>query len=160
MLCCADWLRLISTPKILAIVLDFCWEKTKEFKSSANCVHTSFIRESVISWRSIQVLFAEKCPGMNTVSEAPILLAADRNLVSRLPQFETSIGILFISGLFFRTQILAILEAGPHTALRMPRSGELSGMALVVCFAVFMTFNKTNQLIFVETTWLIYKEEY
>ena len=67
MLCC-NWLRLISTPKILAIVLDFCWEKTKEFKSSANCVHTSFPRESVII-SSIQVFFDEKFPGMNTVTE-------------------------------------------------------------------------------------------
>ena len=66
MLCC-DWLWLISTPKILAIVLEFLLGKGKEFKSSANCVHTSFTRESVII-SSIQVLFAEKCPGMNTGS--------------------------------------------------------------------------------------------
>ena len=66
MLCC-DWLWLISTPKILAIVLEFLLGKDKEFKSSVNCVHTSFTRESVII-SSIQVLFPEKCPGMNTAS--------------------------------------------------------------------------------------------
>ena len=28
-----------------------CWEKTKEFKSYANCVHTSFTRENLSSPR-------------------------------------------------------------------------------------------------------------
>ena len=56
---------------MLAIVLEFLLGKDKriqEFlmleKQPANCVHTSITRESVMI-SSTQVLFAEKCPGMN-----------------------------------------------------------------------------------------------
>ena len=59
-----------SPPKIPAIVLEFLLGKDKRVKSFlllekqfANCVHTSFTRESVIIL-STQVLFAEKCPCM------------------------------------------------------------------------------------------------
>ena len=77
MLCC-DWLRLIFPTKILAIVprIRICWEKTKEFKSflmlekqPANCVHTIVTRESV-RILSTQVLFTEKCTGMNARSQS------------------------------------------------------------------------------------------
>ena len=37
-------------------------------KQPANCVHTSITRESVMI-SSTQVLFAEKCPGMNTEAD-------------------------------------------------------------------------------------------
>ena len=59
----------------------------------------------------------------------------------------------------------------PYTALRMPRTGEFAAMAAMaamawglqtyVCFCSFlMTFGKTYESIFVETTWLVYREEY
>ena len=70
MLCC-DWLQLIFPPKILAIVLEVLLGKGKGVqelfdaqKQSANCVHTSIPRESVMIL-SAQVLLTEKCPGMN-----------------------------------------------------------------------------------------------
>ena len=54
--------------------------------------------------------------------------------------------------------------AGPCTALRMSRTGNgCSGLrfADVRLFCSFlMTFGKNNESIFVETTWLVYREEY
>ena len=67
MLCC-HWLGLISTPKIPAIVREFLLGKDKRVQELCKLRSYSFTRESVII-SSIQVLFAEKCSGMNTASE-------------------------------------------------------------------------------------------
>ena len=89
------------------------------------------------------------------------LQSGGAQLVSRLRQFETSVS--FSTPASSSTQILAVLRAGLHTALRMPRSGEFfsvmaSNRRLFCSF--FMTYNKAYQSIFAERTWLIYKEEY
>ena len=69
-----DWVWLILSTKILAIVPEFSREETKEFKSvlmlekqPPNCVYTSITGESVMV-SSTQVLFAEKYIGMKAGS--------------------------------------------------------------------------------------------
>ena len=76
------WLRLIPPPKILAIVPEFLLRKDKRVQELCKLGHTSFTRESVII-SSIQVLVAEKCPGMNAGTDSVLPSSDVFNLVPR-----------------------------------------------------------------------------
>ena len=74
MLCC-DWLWLIFPPKILAVVPEFLRGRDKRVQELFDARETTcklrpceyITRESVMI-SSTQILFAEKCPGMNAGS--------------------------------------------------------------------------------------------
>ena len=129
MLCC-DWLWLTFPPKILAIVPEFLLGKDKRVQevfdareTTCNCVHTSITRESVMIW-STQVLFAEKCRGINAGSEVSgsskfSIYNTFKSLLTP-EEYLSVVNSYFIRRQFTKFRVsdhLLIIEKGRHNGL-------------------------------------------